>query len=184
MSDNVDDQEMSFAEGETEAAAPVKTKGAGPGIARILMIVGIGLGAVIFIVTVVVITVGIVNKQGKPAATMVKSEDYQAATPLYQYVGTIGEIRTKTSDLEPSQVAVKINIGLEADDKESPVEINARMPQIRDFLRQYFTSKLAEDLSPDKEPIIKDDLKENLNHILSKPTIKEVLFEQLNVLKM
>jgi flagellar FliL protein len=184
MSDNVDDQEMSFAEGETEAAAPAKAKGAGPGIARILMIVGIGLGAVIFIVTVVVITVGIVNKQGKPATTMVKSEDYQAATPLYQYVGTIGEIRTRTSDLEPSQVAVKINIGLEAEDKESPVEINARMPQIRDFLRQYFTSKFAEDLSPDKEPIIKDDLKENLNHILSKPTVKEVLFERLDVVKM
>jgi flagellar FliL protein len=184
MSDNVDDQEMSFAEGETEAAAPAKAKGAGPGIARILMIVGIGLGAVIFIVTVVVITVGIVNKQGKPDSPVVKSEDYQAATPLYQYVGTIGEIRTRTSDLEPSQVAVKINIGLEAEDKESPVEINARMPQIRDFLRQYFTSKLAEDLSPDKEAIIKDDLKENLNHILSKPTVKEVLFERLDVLKM
>jgi flagellar FliL protein len=169
MSDNVDDQEMSFAEGETESAAPAKAKGAGPGIARILMIVGIGLGAVLFIVTVVVITVGIVNKQGKPAATMVKSEDYQAATPLYQYVGTIGEIRTRTSDLEPSQVAVKIN---------------ARMPQIRDFLSQYFTSKFAEDLAPDKEPIIKDDLKENLNHILSKPTVKEVLFERLDVVKM
>jgi flagellar FliL protein len=184
MSDNVDDQEMSFAEGETESAAPAKAKGAGPGIARILMIVGIGLGAVIFIVTVVVITVGIVNKQGKPAATMVKSEDYQAATPLYQYVGTIGEIRTRTSDLEPSQVAVKINIGLEAEDKESPVEINARMPQIRDYLRQYFTSKLAEDLAPDKEPILKDELRENLNHILSKPAIKEVLFERLDVVKM
>jgi flagellar protein FliL len=184
MSDNVDDQEMSFAEGETESAAPAKAKGAGPGIARILMIVGIGLGAVIFIVTVVVITVGIVNKQGKPAATMVKSEDYQAATPLYQYVGTIGEIRTRTSDLEPSQVAVKINIGLEEEDKESPVEINARMPQIRDYLRQYFTSKLAEDLAPDKEPILKDELRENLNHILSKAAIKEVLFERLDVVKM
>ena len=53
------------------------------------------------------------------------------------------------------------------------------MPQIRDYLRNYFTSKTADDLTPDKEAIIKDDLKENLNRILSKPTIKEILFDEL-----
>jgi flagellar protein FliL len=184
MSDNVDDQEMSFAEGETESAAPAKAKGAGPGIARILMIVGIGLGAVIFIVTVVVITLSIVNKQGRPAETVMKSEDYQAATPEYQYVGTIGDIRTRTSDKEPYSVAVRIQLGFEKDDQDSPVELNARMPQVRDYLRRYFTSKMADDLAPEKEEIVKDDIKENLNRILSKPTVKEVLFDQLNVVKM
>jgi flagellar FliL protein len=184
MSDNVDDQEMSFAEGEAESAQPAKAKGAGPGIARILMIVGIGLGAVIFIVTVVVITLSIVNKQGKPAENIVMSEDYQANTPQYQYVGTIGEIRTRTSEQEPSSIAVKIQLGFGLDDKDSPVEVNARMPQIRDFLRWYFTAKTADDLTPDKEDIIKDDIKENLNRILSKPTVKEVLFDELNVVKM
>jgi flagellar protein FliL len=184
MSDNVDDQEMSFAEGETEAAAPAKAKGAGPGIARILMIVGIGLGAVIFIVTVVVITVGIVNKQGKPAATMPKSEEYQAATPIFQYVGTIGEISTQTSDSEPATVAVKIQLGLEKEDKDTPVELNERMPQIRDFLRNYFTKKTADELSADKELILKDELKESLNRMLTKPTIKEILFDRLYVRKL
>jgi flagellar FliL protein len=146
--------------------------------------VGIGLGAVIFIVTVVVITVGIVNKQGKPAETTVKSESYQAATPLFQYVGTIGDIRTRTSDKEPSSVAVKIQLGLEKEDKETPVEINERLPQLRDWLRKFFTAKLAEDLVPEKEAILKDEIKESLNNMLSKPTIKEVLFDQLNVVKM
>jgi flagellar FliL protein len=184
MSDNVDDQEMNFAEGETETSQASKAKGAGPGIARILMVVGIGLGAVIFIVTIVVITVGIVNKQGKPVVAITKSEDYQASTPLYQYVGTIGEIRTKTSDQEPYSVTVRINLGFDLQDKDSPVEVNARMPQIRDFLRRYFTSKMADDLTPDKELIIQDEIKENLNRILSKPTVKEVLFDRLDVIKM
>jgi Flagellar basal body-associated protein len=184
MSDNVDDQEMNFAEGEAEAAAPAKAKGPGPGIARILMIVGIGLGAVIFIVTVVVITVGIVNKGGKPAATIETSEDYQAATPIFQYVDTIGEIRTRTADAEPSSVVVRIQLGLDLQDKDTGVELNQRMPQIRDYLRQYFTAKYAEDLAPDKEAIIKDDLKENLNRMLSKPTVREVLFGQLTVVKL
>jgi flagellar FliL protein len=184
MSDNVDDQEMSFAEGEAEASAPAKARGAGPGIARILMIVGIGLGAVIFIVTVVIITVGIVNKQGKPAVTMTKSESYQAATPRYQYVGTIGEIRTKTSDNEPSSVSVRIQLGLEKEDKETPVEINERLPQLKDWLRTFFTSRMADDLTPEKEVIIKDQIKETLNSMLSKPTIKEILFDTLNVVKL
>jgi flagellar protein FliL len=184
MSDNVDDQEMNFAEGETEAAAPAKAKGAGPGIARILMIVGIGLGAVIFIVTVVVITVGIVNKQGKPAEAIPMTESYQAATPIYQYVGTIGEITTQTSDKEPASVAVRIQLGLEKEDKTTPIELNDRMPQIRDFLRNYFTKKMSDDLSADKEPLIKLEIMENLNSILSKPSIKEVLFERLYVRKL
>jgi flagellar protein FliL len=184
MSDNVDDQEMSFAEGETESAAPAKAKGAGPGIARILMIVGIGLGAVIFIVTVVVITLSIVNKQGRPAETVQKSEEYQAATPEYQYVGTIGDIRTRTSDEETYSVAVKIQLGLEKKDQDTPVEINARMPQIRDYLRRYFTSKTADELTPEKEEILKDEIRENICRILGKDTVKEVLFDQLNVVKM
>jgi flagellar protein FliL len=184
MSDNVDDQEMNFAEGEAESAQPPKAKGAGPGIARILMIVGIGLGAMIFIVTVVVITVGIVNKQGKPAVVIQKSEEYQVATPIHQYIGTIGELRTKTSDKEPYSVAVKINLGIDLADKETPVEINQRMPQIRDYLRRYFTEKTAEDLAPEREPVIKQEIMETINHMLKAPTIKEVLFERLDVIKL
>jgi len=183
VSDNVDDQEMSFAEGEAEAAPPPKAKGAGPGIARILTFVGIGLGAVIFIVTVVVITVGIVNKGGKPAQPIVKSEEFQAATPLYQYIGTVGEIRTRTSDSEPASVIVKIELGFDMETKDPGVDVNARMPQIRDWLRNYFTSKTADELSADREKIIKDEIRENLNNILTEPTVKEVLFERLDVIK-
>jgi len=184
MSDNVEDAEVNFTDGETDAAPAAKAKGAGPGIARILMIVGIGLGAVIFIVTVVVITVSIVNKQGKAAPTMTKTESFQAATPPLQYVGTIGEIRTRTSDPEPSSVAVKIQIGLEKEDKETPVEINERLPQLKDWLRTFFTAKTADDLKPGNEMIIKDEIKEKLNQMLSKPTIKEILFDTLNVVKL
>ncbi len=185
MSDSVDDQEMNFAEGgEAEAAAAPKAKGAGPGLARILMIVGIGLGAVIFIVTVVVITVGIVNKQGKPMTVTPVSEAYQTATPVYAYIGTIGEIRTRTSDTEPYSVVVRINLGFDVGDKEADKRVNERLPQIRDYLRRYFTGKLAEDLAPAKEEVVKAEIKEDLNRILSVPSIKEVLFERLDVIKL
>ena len=185
MSDNVDDQEMNFSEaGETEAAGAPKARGAGPGLARILMFVGIGLGAVIFIVTVVVITVNIINGQGKPQTTVPVSEAYQAAPPVYQYNDTIGEIRTRTDDPEPSSVVVQISLGFDVSDKEESKNVTDTLPRIRDWLRSYFSQKSAEDLSPDKEQMIKEELKENLNRILPKPTIKEVLFMRFDVIKI
>lgn len=184
MSDNVDDQDVSFAEGEVEAARPAKAKGAGPGLARILMFAGIGLGAVIFIVTVVVITVGIINKQGRPAVTVSVSEEYQQATPVYQYVTTIGEIRARTIDKEPSSLVIKLNLGFDLSDKEAPNMVTQRLPQLRDFLRSYFSQKFAQDLTPDKESVLKEELRENINRILSKPSLKEVLFEKFDVVAM
>jgi flagellar FliL protein len=185
MSDNVDDQDMNFTEGEAEAAQPAKAKGAGPGLARILMIVGIGLGAVIFIVTVVVITVGIINRQGKPAASIPVGETYQQATEIYKYNGSIGDIRARTRDREPSSVAVTLNLGvLPSDENEFAKEVNERLPQIRDFLRNYFSLKYAEDLAPEREKEVKEELRENLNRIISKPVIKEILFQRFDVIKL
>lgn len=181
MSDNIDDQDMSFNEGGEAEAAPAKAKGAGPGILRILMIVGIALGAVILIVTVVVVTVNILNASGKTVQALPVSEAYQAATPEYQYIETIAEIRTRTLDAEPHTAIVKINIGLDKDDKDGPVEINARAPQIRDFLRHYFASKTVDQLGPENEGELKADLVEQLNSMLSKRYIREVLFERLDV---
>jgi flagellar FliL protein len=184
MSDDVDDQDMSFAEGEAEQAAAPKAKGAGPGILKILMIVGIALGAVILIVTVVVVTVGILNKQQKPMEAVAVTESYQQHTPIYNYVATIGEIRTKTRDKEPSSVLVKINVGFETTDKDGPTDLNARIPQLRDYLRNYFSMKYADELAPENEATLKSELRENLNNILSKPTIKDVLFEEFTVVQM
>jgi flagellar FliL protein len=185
MNDNVDDQDMSFAEGEPEQAAAPKAKGAGPGLLKILTIVGIALGAVILIVTVVIVTMGVINKQGKPVANVTDSESFQAASPIYAYVTTIGEIRTRTIDAEPASVVVKINLGFDSADKEGPTEITQRLYQIRDYLRGYFSNKKAEELAPQNEAALKMELKEGLNNLLKKNgAIKEVLFETLNVVAM
>jgi flagellar FliL protein len=181
MSDNIDDQDMSFAEGGEAEAAPAKAKGAGPGILRILMIVGIALGAVILIVTVVIVTVNIMNSGGKAVGNMPVSEEYQASTPIYQYIETIPEIRTATNDKEPHSSIVKISIGLDKENKEGPVEINERAPQIRDKLRTFFSLKSAEELGPDRLEEVKTELKEQLNGMLKGRVIREILFEKFDV---
>ncbi len=184
MADDVDDQDMSFAEGDAETTSVPKAKGAGPGILKILMIVGIALGAVILMATVAVITVSVLNKQQKPMAAVPVTEEYVGHLPMYVYVTTIGEIRTKTKDKEPHSVSVKINLGFEEGDVESEAELGKRMNQVRDRLRNFFAMKYADELGPEQEVELKDEIRHNLNQLLTKPTIKEVLFEQLNVLAM
>jgi flagellar FliL protein len=181
MSDNVDDHDVNFAEGGEGEAAPAKAKGIGPGILKILMFAGIAIGAIILIVTVVVVTINIMNASGKTVKEMPVSEAYQASTPIYQYIESLAEIRTRTADPEPHSAIVKIAIGMEKEEKEGPVEVNERGPQIRDLLRSFFSKKTAEELAPGREEEVKMELLETLNGILSKRMVKEILFERLDV---
>ena len=132
----------------------------------------------------VVVTVGIINKGGKKQEVVPVSESYQQATPVYQYVTTIGEIRARTLDKEPSSLVVKLNLGFAMTDKEAPNQVTQRLPQLRDFLRSYFSQKYARDLTPDKEAMLKEEIRESINKILSKPSLKEVLFEKFDVVAM
>ncbi len=188
MSDNAnndDDLSISDNGGDQDVAAQPKAKGPGPGILKILTIVGIAIGAIGLIVTVVVITVNHMNQQGKPATEITTSDEYgDVPTPIYQYSTLLGEIRTRTNDVEPASVVVKITIGLDANDKETPTELTARQYQIRDMLRQYFSSKSASELGSANETAIKEEIKEKLNNMLTKNgAIKEVLFESFNVIQ-
>ncbi len=184
MGDSFEEQGMNLNEEGGSAPAPVRAKGGGAGILRLLMWIGIALGAVIFVVTVVIVTVNIVNKQGKPMTQVALGESYQRASPEYEYFTTLGEIRTRTIDNEPSSIVVKINLGFEKGDKDTPTMLTARIHQMRDRLRNYFSSKTADYLAPKNEQRLKEEIREDLNNMLSKPAIKEVLFEKLDVIKM
>jgi flagellar protein FliL len=177
-----DDSFLAEGEGQ-EGAAPGKKKGAF-NLSRILMFVGIGVAAIGLIVTVVVITMSLVDKKGTPQTNVPVSEDYQEAAPVYQYVTTIGEVRTRTVDEPPQSVVVKVNLGFEQSDKETPNEITARMVQLRDVLRNYFSLKRAVDLGPTQERQLKEELREKLNGMMKSKGIKEILFEKLDVVEM
>ncbi len=184
MGDSFDDQSLNLNEEGGAATAPSRPKGGGAGILKLLMWIGIALGAVIFVVTVVIVTVNIINRQGKPMTQVALGEEYQRATPEYEYFTTLGEIRTRTIDQEPSSIVVKINLGFEKGDKDTPTMLTARIHQMRDRLRLFFSSKQAMDLLPENENRLKEEIREQLNNMLAKPAIKEVLFEKIDVIKM
>jgi flagellar FliL protein len=182
MSDNLDDHDMNFTEGEGEAPAAAKPKGAGPGILRILMFVGIALGAVILIVTVVVITTSVINGQGKAMAEAPVTESYQEAPPVYSYFTTIAEIRTRSADTVPASLVVKVNLGFDTSDTKAPAEMTERRLQMQDFLRGYFSKKRFAELQPANEAQLKEEIKAQLNTFFSKRYVREVLFERFDVI--
>jgi flagellar FliL protein len=178
MSDDFD-KNLDLGDTGEPAGGKIKTPGAGrfKALLGLFKWIGIGLGAVILITVIVVITVSILNKQSKPMTEMPSSEDYQRATPRWATFTSITQVSTNTIDAEPWAIIVKVNLAYDIEDKEIQTELTDRKYQIQDFLRNFFSSKPIAELLPDRERILKEELRNKLNEMLSKPAVKDIYFE-------
>jgi len=176
MSDDFDKAGPDFNETPDVIEKP-KGKGGGKAILGLLKWIAIGLGAVIFIIVIVVVTVSLLNRQAKPMTTVPTSESYQKATPIWATFTAIDQITTSTIDKEPWSVMIKLNLAYDAADKEVQTELTSRKYQIQDALRNFFSMKSIKSMMPDQERELKEELREMLNRILSKPAIKDVYFQ-------
>jgi flagellar protein FliL len=184
MSDNKDD----FL--DQDEAAPALDTGAKKGggnnfLLTILKFVAIGIGAVVFIITVVIITMKIMDRGGKPQSVVMQTEDYQSTLPTYAYYSALGEIRTRTRDKTPYAVVVRINLGYPlGSDKLFLEKLTTSTPRLRDAVRSYFSEKSAEELGPENEQVVKQQILDLANNIIEGGQIKEVLFERFDVSEM
>ncbi len=176
MSDDFDKGGPDFSDTPDVVEKP-KSKGGGKAILGLLKWIAVGLGAVIFIIVIVVVTVSLLNRQAKPMTTVPTSEEYQRATPIWATFTSIDQITTSTIDKEPWSVMIKLNLAYDAADKEIQNELTARKYQIQDALRNFFSAKKIEYLLPDRERQLKEELREMLNRMLSKPAIKDMYFQ-------
>jgi len=176
MSDDFDKGGPDFSE-TPEVTDKPKGKGGGKAILGLLKWIAIGLGAVIFIIVIVVVTVSILNRQAKPMTSVPTSEDYQRSTPIWATFTSIDQITTNTIDKEPWAVMIKLNLAYDISDKEIQTELTSRKYQIQDSLRNFFSRKKIEELKPEREGVLKEELREMLNRMLTKPAIKDVYFQ-------
>jgi flagellar FliL protein len=176
-------------EGEDESgvgaeAQPSKKGGFLPGIViQILKWAALSLGAIIFIVTVVIITMKIMGAGSQSATQQQVSTDYTGKAPVYDWFSQVGEVRGRTVDENPAMVIVNINIGYSQGDKVVQTELVSRIPQLKDVIRQFFTSKRAADLKPEKENDLKIELAEKINSIMTSGKVRQVLFDNLQVIQ-
>jgi flagellar FliL protein len=152
----------------------------------LLKFIAIGLGALIFIVTVSVVTFTLLNGNSSKGQTLLpENSPYVGTRPTYAYSTIVGVIRCNTRDPNPYSVVVDVAIGYGMNDAAAQSEIIARQFELRDFIRNYFSTKRAADLTPEKEPQVKQEIMELLNtRVLDTAKARNIVFNQLSVMEM
>ncbi len=185
MSDNRDELDLEGSEVGGGESAPKKASGLVAMLPGLLKFTAIGLGALIFIVTVSVITYRILSGSGRAQTVQAATEEYRGKRPQLSWFTTIGVIRTRTNDPTPSSVVVNVVLGYDLDDKVAANELTNRLYELKDFMRNFFSSKSAAELKSENEAHLKLQMKEQLNaSLLQDAKIREILFQQLDVVEM
>ena len=154
-------------------------KGAFPALLKWILI---GLATVIFIITVVFIAVKIMTGNSTPQTAIPVGDEYVTQREDFDWYTSLDQVRTTTNDAIPASVIVQVALGYKKDDKAASTEITARRIEIIDFLRRYFSTKSKEDLRPENEQVLKQQIRDQLNDdILSNSRIRAVMFTTKDV---
>ena len=165
--------------------SPKKASGLAALLPNLLKFIAIGLGALLFIVTVSVITFNVLNRGGRGQTVIPASSPFVGTRPTYQFFTLIGQVRTTTSDIPGYSVVVNIQLGYDENDNATATELTNRLPELQDFVRSFFRSKRAADLSPSNEARLRQEIIEQINtRILNTARVRHVAFIQLEVMQM
>jgi flagellar FliL protein len=160
-----------------------KTSGLAALLPNLLKFIAIGLGAVVFIVTVTVITFTVMNKNSAAQEIRPENPPYMGIRPQYAMFSSIGVVRTRTKDNQA--VVVDMVIGYEQGNNATATELTARIVQLQDFVRLFFSMKTADQLTPEKDIEIKKEIIEQLNRdVLSPAKALSIFFKQFDVMKV
>ena len=180
-----DDLDLDGGEAPETGGKQKKGSGLAALLPNLLKFVAIGLGAIVFIVTVSVITFNILNKGGSSQTTVPSASPFVGARPQYQIFSSIGLIRTSTKDQVPYSVVVDMIIGYDLNDNAAQAELTGRLYELRDFVRVFFKGKMADELRPENELRLKQEILEYLNtKLLNSARARIILFNQLDVMAM
>ena len=161
-----------------------KSFGLGALLPNLLKFVAIGLAALIFIITVSVITYNILNKRGESQTVMDPTSEYIGTRPQFATFSLIGSFNTRTRD-QTHMVVVDMLIEYDLNNTAAQTELNGRVDQLRDFTRNYFASKYYNDLMPENEDRIKQEIREILNNrFLDTAKARGILFNKLDVIQL
>ena len=184
MSDSSDELELDGGD-SPGVDAPKKASGLAALLPNLLKFVAIGLGALIFIVTVSVITYSILNKGGQSQTVIPSASPFVGARPQYLVFTSIGQIRTSTKDTIPHAVVVDMVVHYDQNDTAASGEFTGRLYELRDFVRSFFRSKTADELKPENEPRLKQEIVEQLNtKVLNSARARMITFNQLDVMQI
>lgn len=180
-----DDDSLDLGGEDAGGAEGGKKRGGGPGfLPNLLKFIAIGLGALIFIVAVVVITVNILSGKSESQTSIDPTSEYIGTRPQYATFTLIGQINTRTRDLTHA-VVVDMLIEYDLNNNAAQNELTGRVNQLRDFTRNYFAGKYANELEPENEQKLKQEIREILNtRYLDTAKVRNILFNKLDVMEL
>ncbi len=147
---------------------------------QILKWVAIMTGAIIFVVTVVVVTLSILQSDEPVGPQPPVSEEYAAEVPQYDFYAGVGEIRGNTADGRSTFIA-DIQLGYDEGDTRVQAELSRRTPQIRDRVRKILAESTTEELRPQHEDALKQKMRDSINAVVSTGRVREVVFNEFQV---
>jgi flagellar FliL protein len=151
---------------------------------NLLKFAAIGLGALFFIITVSVITYNILNGRGESQTVLDPASEFIGTRPQYAAFSLIGQMTTRTRDMTHT-VVVDMLIEYDLNNNAAQTELTARVSQLRDFTRQYFSSKYNTELEPENEDRLKQEIKEILNtRYLDTARVRGILFNKLDIMEL
>jgi flagellar FliL protein len=161
-----------------------KSGGLGGLLPNLLKFVAIGLGALFFIITVSVITVRVVSGRGESQTVLDPTSEYIGTRPQYATFTMIGQMNVRTRDQLHTAV-VDMILEYDLNNNAAQTELTGRVAQLRDFTRHYFSGKYYNELEPENENVLKQEIREILNtRYLDTARIRGVLFNKLDVMEL
>lgn len=145
---------------------------------KILVLIAAILAAILFIVAVTTITVGMLNKEQATSILGQLTTDRYNPPGNHQYMEPALTIRGRTSDRVGRTFIVDVMLGYQPGDDRTATELLRRTPQLKDLLRQFFSSQKVENLTPEREDALKAELRNQINTILSQGRVTDVIFTQ------
>jgi flagellar FliL protein len=153
-------------------------------VLTILKWAAIVVGIIILVVTVTVVTITIRDKSRGAQNVAAQSPAYQPKEEPLVYSDVIDDIRGQTADLEPATFLVEISIGYAENDKQVGTEIGQRARQIQDLALKYLSRRTAEELGSSYYDLLQDDLRTQINGVMTTGKVKSVVFRQISVMKL
>jgi flagellar FliL protein len=162
-----------------------KKGGLGAVLPNLLKFVALGLAALIFIIGVAAFTTNLIMKRGQSQTVIPESSPYQGNRPLYAAFTAIGQVQTRTRDAVPYSVVVDMVIEYDLNDNAAATELTGRIYQLQDFVRNFFSGCTVEQLYPENEARLKQQIIEKLNtQVLNTAKARNILFKKLDYLAM
>jgi flagellar FliL protein len=187
MSDAKNQDEAIEDSGEEQELGQSKKKG---GIAALLPKI-LKWGAIVIIiailmVTTVILSVHFASRQGQSqTVTTDTASPYVGRRPTYVFFTAIGQVRTRTADPVAYSVSVTMNLGYTENDNATSSELNARLYELRDFVRTFFAMKTAAELAPENQERLKQEIMEYINtRLLTTGKVRIITFDSLDVSEM